>query len=162
MVSKAQLNLAYRGGSKTLAIFSPACVPNHCMNQDKTMKPQLLASLICLTATTAMAQTPDPHALNLAIPSSPIEQSGHDLASDPPGTYYGDVGGDQKADNGVQMSGALSTTIGYAKGFGTGISNSADLKLLKQTDEGKTFSLQLHVTEGDALPYQGRYYRRGW
>lgn len=132
------------------------------MNQDMTTKPRLLASFICLAATSAMAQTPDPHALNLAIPSSPIEQSGHDLASDPPSTYYGDVGGDQKADSGVQMSGALSTTIGYAKGYGTGISNSAELNVSKQTEDGKTFSLHLHVTEGDALPYQGRYYRRGW
>ncbi len=123
------------------------------------MKLHLLASMIALAATGAIAQTPDTPPLNLAVPSSTADPS---YAADPPGTYYGDVDGAQRDDNGVQMSGALSTTIGYTKGYGTGISNSADLKLLKQTDDGKTFSLQLHVTEGDALPYQGRYYRRGW
>lgn len=123
---------------------------------------RLLASLIGLAATTVSAQTPDATPLNLALPSSPMDQANPDVASDPPGTYYGDVPGKHEAASGVQMSGAISTTIGYAKGYGTGISNSAELNLLKQTDDGKTFSLQLHVTEGDALPYQGRYYRRGW
>lgn len=123
------------------------------------MKPHLLASMMAMVASGAIAQTPDTPPLNLALPSSVAAPN---YAADPPGTYYGDEDGAQRDVNGVQMSGSISTTIGYAKGYGTGISNSADLKLLKQTDDGKTFSLQLHVTEGDALPYQGRYYRRGW
>lgn len=134
------------------------------MNQDMNMNMnlRLLASLIALAATPVFAQSPDTTALNLALPSSPMDQANPELAGDPPGTYYGDVDGKQEAASGVQVSGAISTTIGYAKGYGTGISNSADLNVLKQTDDGQTFSLQLHVTEGDALPYQGRYYRRGW
>lgn len=126
------------------------------------MKLHLLAALIGLVASTAIAQTPDTTALNLALPSNPMDQANPAVATDPPGTYYGDVAGKQEAGSGVQMSGAVSTTVGYAKGFGTGISNSAELNVLKQTDDGKTFSLQLNVTEGDALPYQRRYYRRGW
>ena len=123
------------------------------------MKRHLLASMIALAGSCAIAQTPDVPPLNLALPSSAADSS---YAADPPGTYYGDVDGAQRDANGVQMSGALSTTIGYAKGYGTGISNSAELNVSKQTDDGQTFDLHLRVTEGDALPYQRRYYRRGW
>ena len=127
------------------------------------MIPRLMIPLIALAASSAFAQTQDaPPSLNLSVPAAQADPEST-LADDPPGTYYGDVGGEKDAGNGVQMSGAFSTTIGYAKGYGTGISNSAELNLSKQTDDGKTFGLHLHVSKGDALPYYyGRNRRGGW
>jgi hypothetical protein len=121
-----------------------------------------LIALIALIAVSAFAQSPAPTpapALNLGVPAD-ADPLG--LANDPPGTYYGDVGGKEKDGSGVQVSGAFSTTIGYAQGYGSGISNSAELDVVKNGDDGQTFSLHLHVTEGDALPYRGRYYRDHW
>jgi hypothetical protein len=129
-----------------------------------TSRMRLLAPLMVLIAIPAWAQsptsapTPAP-SLNLSVPAD-ADPLG--LANDPPGTYYGDVGGKQGSNSGVQVSGAFSTTIGYAKGYGSGISNSAELNLVKNTDDGQTFALHLHVTEGDALPYRGRYYGDRW
>jgi hypothetical protein len=128
------------------------------------MKIRLFASMLVLAATPLAAQSPDaPPPLDLKLPAGNQFSDVSDPAADPPGTYYGDVGGEQDNEDhtGVRMSGAFSTTIGYARGYGTGISNSAALNLVKQTEDGKTFGLHLHVTKGDALPYAGRYYR-GW
>jgi hypothetical protein len=126
-----------------------------------TSRMRLLSPLMALIAMPAFAQspTPTPAPLNLSVPAD-ADPLG--LANDPPGTYYGDVGGKGDGGSGVQVSGAFSTTIGYTKGYGSGISNSAELNLVKKTDEGQTFALHLHVTEGDALPYRGRYYRNHW
>jgi hypothetical protein len=115
--------------------------------------------MIMLIAASAFAQSPTSvpaPALNLSVPADADPMG---PANDPPGTYYGDVGGKGDEGSGAQVSGAFSTTIGYAKGFGSGISNSAELDVLRNSDDGQTFSLHLHVTEGDALPYRGRYYR---
>jgi hypothetical protein len=123
---------------------------------------RLLSPLIAVIAVSAFAQSPAPTpapALNLSVPAD-ADPLG--LANDPPGTYYGDVGGKEKDGSGVQVFGAFSTTIGYAQGYGSGISNSAELDVVKNGDDGQTFSLHLHVTEGDALPYRGRYYRDHW
>jgi hypothetical protein len=127
-----------------------------------TSRMRLLSPLMALIAVPAMAQSPTPAPappLNLSVPAD-ADPLG--LANDPPGTYYGDHGGKESNGSGVQVSGAFSTTIGYSKGYGSGISNSADLNVVKNTDDGQTFALRLHVTEGDALPYRGRYGRDRW
>jgi hypothetical protein len=127
-----------------------------------SIRMRLLSPLMALISVTALAQTSPPISstpLNLSVPT---DSDPPGLANDPPGTYYGDVDGKKDDGSGVLVSGAFSTTIGYAKGFGSGISNSAELNLVKKTDDGQTFAVRLHVTEGDALPYRGRYYRDRW
>lgn len=126
------------------------------------MKLRLLASMVSLAASAAVAQTPETPALNLALPPAPMDLANSAAAVDPPGTYYGDVAGRQQDDSSVQVTGAVSTTIGYAKGFGTGISNSAELHVHKQTDDGKDLFLHVYVSKGDDMPYSGPYYRGGW
>lgn len=105
----------------------------------------------------AQAQEQEQEPLKLDLPSA----KGHGgFEVDPPGTYYGDVGDGQSVGTDVQVSGAVSTMIGYARGFGTGVATSAELNLVKQTEDGNTYAVHVRVTDGDALPFRARHHRR--
>ena len=155
----AELNSLRPGLSKLCRFTRRAALLN---NHARKIASCTAASLVALVALTCFAQVQaqsTQEALNLNLPSaaaSPVP------AVDPPGTYYGDVGDGKSADTDVQVSGAVSTTIGYARGFGTGVATSAELNVIKQTEDGKTYGVHIRVTDGDALHYRGRYDRRGW
>ncbi len=119
----------------------------------------LFAAFTASAAGSAIAQTAAaPLDLSLPPDQAAIAAAAAN-AEDPPGTYYGDVAG-KDSTSAARVSGSFSTTIGYAKGFGTGISNAASLNVSKQTDDGKQFDLHIHVTQSNGFPgrYPGYYY----
>ncbi len=125
------------------------------------MKSGIAAALVALFATSAWAQTPAP-SLDLQVPPSQDTSAATTAAAnaaDEPGKYYGDVGGKGDAQSDTQVSGSFSTGIGYAKGFGTGVSSAADLNVSKQYGDGKVFNLHIDVSQSRGFPnrWQGAY-----
>lgn len=125
------------------------------------MKPGIAAALLALFATSAWAQTPAP-SLDLQVPPAQAvvpASAAAATAADEPGKYYGDVGGNGPLESDTQVSGSFSTGIGYAKGFGTGFSNAADLNVSKQYGDGKTLNLHIDVSRSTGFPnrWQGAY-----
>lgn len=120
--------------------------------------------LLCMSP--ALAQTTTQPALNLDLPSNRnvVEPNASaSTANDPPGTYYGDVGGSGAPDTTTAVSGSVSTMVGYAKGYGTGISNSADLNVNTQLKNGNTVNLNISVMKSNGLPGGWGYgYGRPW
>ncbi|GAA0722460.1 hypothetical protein [Dokdonella soli] len=112
------------------------------------MKAGITAVLIAAFAPSAQAQTPA-QPLDLKLPAA--HDAAAATAADPPGTYYGDVGGNGDASD-TLISGSFSTTVGYAKGFGTGVSNAATLNVSKQYDDGRTVNLHIDVRRSSGFP----------
>lgn len=116
------------------------------------MKPGIAAALAVFFATSAWAQAPAP-ILDLQVPpSQDVSTANTAKAADAPGKYYGDVGGKGDARSDTQISGSFSTGIGYAKGFGTGISSAAELDVSKQYGDGKVFNLHIDVSQSHGFP----------
>ena len=125
------------------------------------MKSAIATAFAALFATSAWAQTPAT-SLDLQVPPSQDATTATAPAAnaaDEPGKYYGDVGGKGDAQSDTQVSGSFSTGIGYAKGFGTGFSNAADLNVSKQYGDGKVVNLHIDVSQSRGFPnrWQGVY-----
>jgi hypothetical protein len=124
------------------------------------MKLAIAATFGLLCMVSAQAQTSPQPALDLDLPTDrPAPNVNATTAGDPPGKYYGDVDGNSDPATSTRVSGSFSTTVGYAKGYGTGISNSADLNVDTQLQNGNTINMNIGVTQGDNL--SGRR-RHGW
>jgi hypothetical protein len=134
----------------------------------KTVVAALFAT--CVMAP-ALAQPPP------GLPPPPLDLKLRSQAYPPPsatapGVYYGDVSGnrgdDGNGDDGsvpgfdtkTHVSGSVSTSIGYARGFGTGTSNGAQLHVNKRFEGGGGVDVHIGVqhTDGfnDRWPYRGR------
>lgn len=113
----------------------------------------VLAAAALLVATAAAAQSSS-QSLDLNLPAGGKVAAAAPAAggADEPGKYYGDVDGDGSQ---THVSGSFSTTVGYAKGFGTGIGNSASLNVSKTYDDGREVDLHIHVSHSDGLPGYG-------
>jgi hypothetical protein len=120
--------------------------------------------LVCMSS--AFAQTAMQPTLNLALPpgQNVVDSTASTTtANDPPGKYYGDVGGNGPPDSTTTVSGSVSTMVGYAKGYGTGISNGADLNVNTQLKNGNTVNLNISVMQSNGLPGGWGYgYGRPW
>jgi hypothetical protein len=125
----------------------------------------MLAALLGLAAMVpAMAQAPPSRPLDLKVHAQDVPASG----ASAPGMYYGDTSGKRvtgdarpgTADARTHVSGTLSTSVGYAKGFGTGTSTAATLDLDHTLDNGSRIDLHLGVRQTDGFarrwPYHGR------
>ncbi len=112
--------------------------------------------------------------LNLAVPQKPLSYlNDPTLQQDAPGTYYGDKSGPRprsRGDDGpgtyitddkLNVSGSISTGIGYSSNGGNSHYNAATLNLNKNytTDEGKTHgvNVNIHVSEGKGPGFFGPY-----
>ena len=132
------------------------------------MKLFAAASLGLFCTSPAFAQSTTQPALNLDLPSNSNAaepNASSTTANDPPGTYYGDVGGNGAPDTTTKVSGSVSTMVGYAKGYGTGIANGADLNVSTQTKNGNTVNLNISVMRSNGLPGGWGYgygYGRPW
>lgn len=119
-----------------------------------------------LCTTSVFAQAPVPPALDLDLASKPnvtAADSGSTLADDPPGTYYGDVSGKDEPDSHTTMSGSVTTTAGYAKGYGSGFATGAQLNVSTQLKNGKVIQMDIGVMRSDGLPNRrGRGYESGF
>jgi hypothetical protein len=129
------------------------------------MKLAIAAILGTLCSAPAWAQDQDT-SLNLDLPSSQAaaaSSSGATTASDPPGKYYGDVGGKDDLVSNTKISGTVSTTVGYAKGYGTGFATAADLNMSTQLKDGTLINVNIGVSRSDGMPGRwGRAYGRGY
>jgi len=142
------------------------------------IRPLLLLCLACapsmaLAQSAAGATGPQSASgLNLAVPQKPLSYlNDPTLQQDAPGTYYGDKSGPRprpRTDDGpgtyitddkLNVSGSVSTGIGYSKGYGNSHYNAATLNLNKNytTDEGKTrgVNVNIHVSEGKGPGFLG-------
>jgi hypothetical protein len=111
------------------------------------MKTKLAVSLLALCATYVGAQTapaPATSPLDLNLPQAQTPPAPAAGGANEPGKYYGDVDGHASD---TQVSGSFTTGIGYAKGWGHSTMNAASLDVNKQTDDGKSFSMRINVTQ---------------
>ena len=67
------------------------------------------------------------------------------------------------------VHGEVSTTVGYAKGYGTGIATGTDLDIEHQTDNGNEIGLRIHAVQSKGFPAYGYgpygypyRHRHGW
>lgn len=136
------------------------------------MKRAICILLLALVTTSVGAQEPPPK-LDLTLPaikdtSSTTTASASAAPADLSGNNAVDANDSQPDPNRIdptklRVTGGVSTTIGYAKGYGTGISNAAELNISKQTDDGKSFNFHLDVRKSDGFPIHGySRYPYGW
>lgn len=120
----------------------------------------------------ALAQAPP------GLPPPPLDLKLHSQAypapnATAPGVYYGDVSGtpgdaDATGDDGIgpgfdtrtHVSGSISTSIGYAKGFGTGMSNGAEVDVSKRFEDGGGLDMHIGVQRADGFQDRWPYRRR--
>lgn len=139
------------------------------------MKHALLWLLAACAPATAFAQD-EAGKLDLAVPAAPIQfASNSDEAqaryrNDPPGTYYGDLGGASAvnpdvAAEGWQVHGSLEAGIGYSKQTGSSQWQAAHVQMDKTyvDEDGDTshVNLSLSVGQGDG-PMFGPVYGPGY
>ncbi|MFI4969068.1 MAG: hypothetical protein ACHP7D_02600 [Lysobacterales bacterium] len=123
----------------------------------------LFVAALCTTG--VFAQAPPQPALDLDLPSKANASagSGSTVADDPPGTYYGDVGGKDAPDSRTTVSGSVTTTAGYAKGYGSGFATDAEFNMSTQLKNGKTIEMNIGVMRSNGLPNRwGRGYGSGF
>ena len=108
-----------------------------------------LAILALSCVAPAFAQTTQEPQLKLSLPPSQATANATSPADDPPGTYYGDVSDPSKRDTVTKVSGSFTTTVGYAKGYGSGISNSADINVNTQLKNGSVVNLNIGVSRSN-------------
>ena len=131
------------------------------------MQWQHLVSLVLLAcvACAAWAQsTPDkPLDLRLRAQTAAYPAPGATAA----GAFFGDVdghdrrvvgAGEQPVDGGkLHVHGSVSTSVGYAKGHGTGFSNAAEINMSKVFEGGGGFNLQMGMRKDDGFTPRGPY-----
>jgi hypothetical protein len=128
------------------------------------MKPLLAALLALGVMAPALAQTPTSKPLDLKLRAQDFPVSG----ATAPGVYYGDTSGKRvtgddhrdTSDTRTHVSGTLSTSIGYAKGFGTATSSAATLDLDHSFDNGSRVDLHLGVRQSDGFQRRWPYHDR--
>ncbi len=142
------------------------------------MKRTLLWLLVACAPATAFAQD-EATKLDLVVPTTPIQfasNSGEAQAryrNDPPGTYYGDIGGASAmnpdvaaAAEGWQVHGSLEAGIGYSKQTGNSQWQAAHVQLDKTyvDDDGDTshVNLSLSVGQGDGPMFGSGYFHPGY
>ena len=134
-------------------------------NRSRSMKRAAVTLSGSLLATFALAQTPPQAAgaLDLNLPAATrVHSPDTDAkAAEVPGVYYGDVGGNGDAASNTVVSGTVGTTVGYAKGFGSGISTAADFNMSTQTGSGHTLDLNIGVMRSNGFPGGGWGYGYG-
>ncbi|WP_049621681.1 hypothetical protein [Frateuria defendens] len=127
------------------------------------MKPLVTAALFLFAAAPVLAQSQSNRPLDLKLHPDTAPAS----VSTAPGVYYGDTSGrrgdedeqaqapDPDAGKPTQIHGSVSTSIGYAKGFGTGVTNAAQLDISHRTDDNNRFDVHIGVANGHGFPAAG-------
>ncbi|AXI83980.1 hypothetical protein FUT69_02645 [Xylella taiwanensis] len=132
-------------------------------------------SVLAQSGTTVTAQhTNGASSLNLSLPQTPIQyRSDSSSNTNPPGTYYGDTSGIPAATtdkrNSVfirqptcegQLSGAVTTGVGYSNHGGTSNWQAVNLNTCKTyyNDEGTPHKIGISITLGQS---KGPHYNPG-